>query len=105
MARFDKLTFSFRAIAGTALTGVQAVALSAAGQVIAAGTGNVVGVTCIPGTIVSGRPVSVLRDGEIVEFGGTPATTYNATGGGTVGTGAGTKVGFTVEADRLVVCV
>lgn len=105
MPRIDKIAFSFRAIAGTALTGLQAVALAAGGQVVAAGTGNVVGVTCIPGTIASGRPVSVIRNGEIVEMAGSAGQVYNSAGAGSVGLGAGTKVGFTVEADRLIVAL
>lgn len=108
MPRIDKLAFSFRAIAGTALTGVQAVKLNGVGQVITAGTaaGDAIGVTCVPGTIASGLPVSVIRDGEIVEFGGSAGSAYWAGANGVVQlTATGQKVGFTVEGARLVVAL
>jgi len=108
MARIDKIAFSFRAIAGTALTGVQAVKISG-GSVILAGTAvnDAQGVTCVPGTIAAGRPVSVLRDAEIVEFAGSAGSLYFAIGGGSVGLtpATGKQVGFTVEGDRLVVAL
>jgi hypothetical protein len=109
MSRIDKLAFSFRALAGTALTGIQAVKLDTAGAVVLAGTaaGDAIGVTCIPGTIATGRPVSVIREGELVEFGGSAGSAYYAVGGGTVGLtpATGVKVGFTVEGDRLIVAL
>jgi hypothetical protein len=108
MPRIDKIAFSFRAIAGTALTGLQAVKISG-GSVILAGTavGDAIGVTCVPGTIAAGRPVSVLRDAEIVEMAGSAGSAYYSVGGGTVGLTptTGVKVGFTVEGDRLVVAL
>lgn len=108
MARIDKIAFSFRAIAGTALTGVKAVKISG-GSVILAGTavGDATGVVCVPGTIAAGRPVSVLRNAEIVEFGGSAGSAYYSVGGGTVGLtpATGKQVGFTVEGDRLVVAL
>lgn len=106
MARIDKLSFSFRCLAGTALHGVQAVKINSGGSVVLAGSADPVGVTCIPGTIAAGRPVSVIRSGELVEFGGSVGSAYYATGGGTVGlTAGGTAVGFTVEGDRLVIAL
>jgi len=108
MARIDKVTFSFRAIAGTALTGVQAVKVNASGQVVLAGTaaGDAWGVTVVAGTITSGRPVSVFRAAEVVEFAGSAGSPYYAIGGGSVGlTSGGVQVGFTVEADRLVIAM
>jgi hypothetical protein len=49
----------------------------------------------------------VLRDAEIVEFAGSAGSGYFAIGGGSVGLtpATGVKVGFTVEGDRLVVCL
>jgi len=108
MPRIDKIAFSFRAIAGANLTGLQAVKLTG-GSVTLAGTavGDAIGVTCVPGTIAAGRPVSVLRDAEIVELAGCAGQAYFSVGGGRVGLTptTGTKVGFAVEADRLVVCL
>jgi hypothetical protein len=107
MSRIDKVNFSFRALAGTILTGVQAVKLDTAGAVVLAGTavGDAWGVTCVAGTILSGRPVSVLRNAEIVEFAGSAGSKYYAIGGGSVGLTpeTGVQVGFTVEGDRLIV--
>jgi hypothetical protein len=106
MARIDKISFSFRAIAGTVLTGLQAVKVSG-GSVVLAGTavGDALGVTFVAGTITAGRPVSVLMRGEIVEFGGSAGSPYYSVGGGTVGLTptTGVKVGFTCEGDRLIV--
>ncbi len=103
MARIDKVSMIVRAIAGTVLSGVQAVAMDAGGSAILAGTANAVGVTCVAGTISAGKPVGILVAGEIVEFGGSAGGSYFSAGGGTVGTTGSTKVGFTVEASRLVV--
>lgn len=108
MARIDKIAFSFRAIAGTALTGTRAVTLGAGGSVIFAGTavGGALGVVCVPGTIAAGRPVSVLRNAEIVEFAGSAGSPYYSQANGTIGlTATGAQVGFTVEGDRLIVAL
>jgi hypothetical protein len=109
VARIDKIDFSFRAIAGTVLTGVQAVKVGTGGSIVLAGTavGDAIGVTCVAGTITAGRPVSVLKDAEIVEFGGSAGSAYYSVGGGTVGLTptTGVKVGHTVEGGRLVVRV
>jgi len=108
--RIDKIAFSFRAPAGTALPGgvVTGVMLNAGGSVIPSGTaaGNgAVGVVCPGGTIAAGRIISVLVKGEIVDFGGTVSGTYYAGTAATVDTTStnGVAVGFTVEADRLIV--
>jgi hypothetical protein len=106
MARTDKAHFVVRAPAGTALTGTQNVKLNAGGSVIPSVANDALGVTCIPGTISAGRPCSVLLKGELVEFGGIAATKYYAGAGGTIGTASGgsaVPVGWTVEADRLVI--
>lgn len=104
MARIDKVVQIVRATAGTVLSGLQAVALNAGGSVVLAGTANARGVTCVSGTISAGRPVGMLIRGEVVEFGGAAAADYYSSAGGTVGTAVATsKVGFTVEADRLIV--
>jgi hypothetical protein len=84
--------------------------LNAGGSVIPSGTAagqGAVGVICVPGTIVAGDIVSVLRHGEIVEFGGTVSGTYYAGTGGVLSTTTtnATQVGFTVEADRLIVAM
>lgn len=110
MARFDKLHVSFRAPAGTALTGCVGVYLNAGGSVIPSGTATgqaAVGVICVPGTIVAGDIVSVLRAGEIVEFGGTVSGTYYAGVAGSLSTTTtnATLVGFTVESTRLIVAM
>ena len=107
MARIDKVAFSFRAPAGESLTGVLAVKLNTAGAVVRAGSAEAIGVVCLPGTIATGRPVSVLRNAEIVEFGGTTGGLYYAVGtAGSIGsTAGGTFVGVAVEADRLVVAL
>lgn len=110
MARYDKVHMIVRAPAGTALaTGgaVQNVMLNAGGSVVPSGADDALGVIIIPsGTVVAGHVVGMLLRGEIVEFGGSVGTDYYAGAGGTVGTASGggaTKVGFTVEGDRLVV--
>ena len=110
MARFDKLWAVVRAPAGTAMTGCIGVRFGAGGSVFPAGTaaGEAAdGVICHPGTFVAGEPVAVLQHGEIVEFGGGAGSVYYAGVGGTLSTTStnATKVGKTVEGDRLVVNV
>lgn len=108
--RIDKIAFSFRAPAGTVLPGsvVTGVMLNAGGSVVPSGTAagqGAVGVVCPGGTISAGDIVSVLRNAEIVDFGGTVSGTYYAGTAATVATTStnGTLVGHTVEADRLIV--
>lgn len=109
MARYDKVHMIVRAPAGTALAtagAVQSVGLNAGGSVVPSGTADALGVIVVPGTVAAGHVVGVLLRGEIVEFGGSVGVDYYAGAGGTIGTAGGgtnTKVGFTVEGDRLVV--
>lgn len=104
MARIDKVTQNFRAKAGTTLTGLLGVVVDAGGSVFPSGTADAQGVICLPGTIAAGEVVSALRSGEIVEFDGAAGTEYFAGDLGVIDTTSGGKsVGFTVEADRLVV--
>lgn len=112
MARYDKVHQIVRAPAGTALTsvgftpGVVAVKLNSGGSVVPAGTADALGVIVMPGTISAGHVIGVLLRGEIVEFGGSAGKNYYAQASGSVGTAnptTDTLVGFTVEADRLVV--
>lgn len=104
MARIDKAHMVVRAPAGTALTGTMAVKLNSGGSAIYSGTADALGIVCIPGTIAAGRPVSILVRGELVEFGGSAGSLYYAVANGSLGlTAGGTRVGFTVEGDRLVV--
>lgn len=106
MARIDKITSSFRAIAGTALTGVLGVKLNAGGSVVPSGTpADAIGVVCPTGTIAAGKPVTVIQRGELTEFGGTIAGTFYAGASGSVSVTStnAQKIGYTVEADRLVI--
>ena len=107
MARIDKAWVIVRGIAGTALTGFIGVRFSG-GSVVPAGTATgeaAQGVVVLPGTIAAGHAVGVLTHGEVVEFGGSVSTVYYAGVAGAIGTAAAnsTKVGTTVEGDRLVV--
>lgn len=109
MARYDKVHMLVRAPAGTALAtagAVSAVKLNAGGSVVLAGTADALGVIIVPGTVAAGHVVGILLRGEVVEFGGSAGKGYYAQAGGTVGTAnptTDTSIGFTVEADRLVV--
>jgi hypothetical protein len=107
MARIDKVTQIVRATAGTALTGVKGVTMNAGGSVVPCGSADAYGVVCLPGTVAAGDPVGVLISGEIVEFSGVAgAKIYATITTGAVGTATAadaTRVGFCVEASRLVV--
>lgn len=110
MARIDKVTFIVRAPAGTALAGVIGARFGAGGSVFPSGTaaGEAAdGVVCTPGTFAEGQPVGVLKAGEIVEFGGGAGSVYYAGVAGSLSTTStnATRVGKTVEGDRLVVHV
>lgn len=108
MARIDKVTQIVRAIAGTALSGLLGVVINPGGSAVPAGTAAgsaAIGVVCLGGTVAAGKPVGILTAGEIVEFGGSAGSTYYAGTNGTVSLTAtnATRVGWTVEGDRLVV--
>ena len=105
MARIDKVAQIVRAPAGTALTGLVAVTLNAGGSVIPSGTSNCVGVICVPGTISAGGIVGVLTHGEVVEAGLSAGQIYYGGPSGTITTTStsAVKIGFSVEASRLVV--
>lgn len=117
MARIDKVDpvgGNLRAPLAAAYTGSATpigVGINSAGKVVAgAGQTGIIGVLCRPRDAAAGDVVDVTRNGELVEFGGAAGTKYTAdTTTGVIGTSApsATKVpiGFTVEADRLVVDV
>lgn len=110
MAHIDKAWVIVRGIAGTALSGLLGVRF-VDGSVLPSGTATgeeADGVVCkSSGTISAGEPVGVLTHGEIVEFGGSVSTSYYAGVAGSVGTAStnGTKIGKTIEGDRLIVHV
>lgn len=107
MARIDKAWVVVRGTAGTALTGLAGVTINSGGSVVYAGSANAVGVVCLPGTIAAGRVVGILTRGEIIEYGGSAGGVIYA--GSTTGSlsatsaATSTKVGYTVEGDRLIV--
>lgn len=106
--RIDKVTMAVRAPAGTAISGLTSVKLNAGGSVIPSAAADAIGVCCPGGTILAGYPIAILMYGEIVDFGGSIATTYYAGAGGTIGTaaaGGAIKVGTTIEGGRLVVAM
>lgn len=117
MARIDKydpVSGGFRAPLNAAFTGAAAplgVGINSSGRVVAgAGQTGIIGVVCSPRDHAAGEWIDVMTDGELVEFGGAAGTAYTAnTTTGVVSNGAAsatqTKVGFTVEADRLIVRV
>lgn len=123
MGRYDKydpVSGGFRAPLGADYAGSETpvgVGLNANGRVVVGG-----GQTGVVGLLVkvrdanAGDIVDVMTDGEIVEFGGVAGTVYyvdatngalstSADAGGAAGSGAGHRIGHTVEADRLVVRV
>jgi hypothetical protein len=113
VARIDKyepLTGGFRALLGfTPVVGdletVIPVGLSATGRVVkGAGTTGVVGIL-VPLTMLrnQGDAVDVIQDGELVEAGLAAGTRYYVSAVGDVTTTNTDKpLGWTVEADRLV---
>ena len=115
MARIDKyqpVAGGFRAPLNANYTGAAAaigVGLNSSGRVVVgAGQTGIVGVICSPYTKVAGDIIDVMTNGELVEFGGAAGTQYSAntnTGAITNGAASATQVpiGFTVEADRLIV--
>lgn len=117
MARIDKVDpvgGNIRAPLAAAYTGSATpigVGLDVNGRVVAgAGQSGIIGVLCKPKSAAAGDVVDVVKDGELVEFAGVAGTAYTAnttTGAITSAAASGTqiKVGFTVEAGRLVVGV
>jgi hypothetical protein len=115
MARIDKYqptAGGFRAPLNAAYTGAVApigVGINSSGRVVVgAGQTGIVGVICSPYDKAAGDIIDVMTNGELVEFGGAAGTTYTAnTTTGVISTGAASAtqvpVGFTVEADRLIV--
>lgn len=117
MARIDKydpISGGFRAPLNAAYTGAAApiaVGINGSGRVVAgASVTGIVGIICSPYNKAAGDIVDVMTDGELVEFGGAAGTVYTAnTTTGVISSAAGSVtqvvVGFTVEADRLIVRV
>lgn len=114
MARYDKYdgkAGGFRAVLEAALGGADVgvpigVGLNGNGRVVkGAGSTGVLGVLVVDSAKVAGDVVDVMTAGEVVDVTGLNAgTVYFAAAGGAVGTtGTDTRVGHTVEADRLVV--
>lgn len=112
--KYDPISGGFRAplaaaiAAGDALT-VTAVSLDANGRVVIGTGGNsgFVGVICPVKAMAAGDVIDVMTDGEIVDVPDlTAGTKQYATAGGDLGTtNTDPLVGWTVEADRLVVRV
>lgn len=121
MGRYDKYEpkgGGFRAPLAADMTAGQVdtilgVGLDAQGRVvIGGGNTGIVGVMCLPRQLNAGDIADVMTDGDIVEAGLNPGTVYYADpADGTLGTTApaaganATRVGHTVEGDRLVVRV
>lgn len=115
MARIDKYdpyAGGFRAPLNAAFTGAAAplgVGLNSSGRVVAgAGQTGIIGVVCSPADLAAADPIDVMTSGELVEFGGAAGTLYTAnTTTGVISNSAASAtqivVGFTVEADRLIV--
>lgn len=92
------------------LNKVVAVSLNASGKVVkgTAGQSGFIGVVCLTKILKANDVVDVMQDGEIVELTGLAAGTQYwavASGEGVTATQASglRKVGFTVEATRLIV--
>lgn len=117
MGRYDKydpVSGGFRAALAADYAGSETpigVGLDVNGRVVpGAGNTGIVGVMVKVSAANAGDIVDVMTDGEIVEFGGQAGTVYTATeADGTVATTAPAAgiiaIGFTVEADRLIVRV
>lgn len=116
MARYDKyepLSGGFRAPLNADwldadLNKVVAVSLNASGKIVkgTAGQSGFVGVVCLQKKRYANDIVDVMQDGEIVELTGLAAgTQYYAvsTGEGVNTTNTGPRVGWTVEATRMIV--
>lgn len=116
MARFDKyepISGGFRALLNADwlladLNKVVGVSLNASGKLIkgTAGQSGFVGVVCLTQQRFANDVVDVMQDGEIVELTGLVAGTQYympATGDGVNTTNTNPRVGWTVEATRMVV--
>jgi hypothetical protein len=117
MARIDKIIpgcGGFRAPLYADYTGATAavgVGIDATGKVVlGGGVTGIIGVICLPKDKKAGDMVDVMKAGELVNFGGAAGTIYtaNTTTGAITSAAASatqTKVGFTLDADRLIVDV
>ena len=117
MARFDKYNpvgGGTRAPLNANYTGAVApiaVGINSSGRVVVgAGQTGIVGVICQPANRVAGDVIDVMNHGEIVEAALAAGTAYTAnTTTGVISSAAVSAtqvyIGFTVEADRLVVNV
>ena len=115
MARIDKTDSAVggtRAPLNANLTGAAAplgVGINSSGRVVAgASQTGIIGVIVSPYDKVAGDIIDVLQLADLVEFGGVAGTVYTAnTTTGVISSAAASAtqkvVGFTVEADRLVV--
>jgi len=120
LPRFDKYdgrVGGFRAILDVATVAgdvgkVWAVGLNASGRVVkGASTTGIVGVICPVRAMAAGEAIDVMTDGEIEDFtlqNGSAAAAatryYGVAADGTYSTtNTGTRIGWTVEATRLIV--
>lgn len=119
MARYDKydpISGGFRAPLAADwlaadLNKAIGVGLDANGGIVkGAGNSGLAGVMVLTKKRFAGDIVDTMTDGEIVEFGGVPGTSYFAAGADGAVTNAAavapavsSNVGHTVEADRLIV--
>lgn len=110
--KYDPVSGGFRAPLDANYTGATAaigVGLNNTGEVVVgAGNTGIVGVICLPYNKNAGDIVDVMTDGEIVEAGLAAGRVYtaNTTTGvisNTAASATQTPIGFTVEANRLVV--
>lgn len=116
MARYDKvepISGSFRAALNADwldadLNKIVGVSLNSSGKVVkgTAGQSGFVGVVCLTKKRYAGDIVDVMQDGEIVEITGLAAGTQYympSTGDGVNTTNTNPRVGWTVEATRMIV--
>lgn len=110
--KYDPISGGFRAplaaaITDTAQVGVPlGVSLDANGRVVigTAGNSGFVGVLVVTRLMAVGEIVDIMTDGEIVDVGLAAGTKYYTAASGALGTtNTNPLVGWTVEADRLVV--
>lgn len=110
--KYDPVSGGFRAPLAADYTGAVnaiGVGLNSSGQVVpGAGNTGVIGVICQPANKKAGDIIDVMTHGEIVEAGLAAGTVYTAdTTSGAIASSAAsatkTPIGFTVEANRLIV--